>query len=546
MTGYDISFYGSHNAAYAISKDGKIIEVLEVERLVNEKNCGIAQYKTVKPIDILYLSKYFGQYIKNKYGIESFDRCFYQNTDVIIDEVTYKLHEDIPASDYICCLHHESHAAGAFYQSPFKSALIFSFDGGGNDGFFNAYIGRRNLGVKLLGAINNPINNSPHIQLDLGFPYMLFGHYIEEIRQEIDLAAGNLVYPGKLMGLAPYGEVQEDWLPHFYQYYECENNGRTYMYELEKLGKKIGLEFNEFKRLGKVEGRNLAATSQRAFENLFLKHIKPFIKLHPDLPICIAGGCGLNITLNTRVVNELKKEVFVGPNPNDCGLAAGMLLNQIKPEKPSILTYTGPYLKDRESLGEYIQYCSSSISSEVDLEKVADNLIKGKILGLARGRSEHGPRALGNRSILCNPAVKDMKDILNAKVKNREPYRPFAPVVRLEDLNKFFEWELPSEHMNFSPLVKEEWREKLASITHVDNTARVQTVTKDQNIFLYELLSLINEKNGVGVLLNTSFNVAGKPILNSIKDAFELFESTEMDNLLIENTYLEKMSTRLI
>ena len=223
-----------------------------------------------------------------------------------------------------------------------------------------------------------------------------------------------------------------------------------------------------------------------------------------------------------------------------------MLLNQIKPEKPSILTYTGPYLKDRESLGEYIQYCSSSISSEVDLEKVADNLIKGKILGLARGRSEHGPRALGNRSILCNPAVKDMKDILNAKVKNREPYRPFAPVVRLEDLNKFFEWELPSEHMNFSPLVKEEWREKLASITHVDNTARVQTVTKDQNIFLYELLSLINEKNGVGVLLNTSFNVAGKPILNSIKDAFELFESTEMDNLLIENTYLEKMSTRLI
>ena len=134
-----------------------------------------------------------------------------------------------------------------------------------------------------------------------------------------------------------------------------------------------------------------------------------------------------------------------------------------------------------------------------------------------------------------------MKDILNAKVKNREPYRPFAPVVRLEDLSKFFEWKLPSEHMNFSPLVKKEWRDKLASITHIDNTARVQTVTKDQNSFLYELLSLINEKNGIGVLLNTSFNVAGKPILNSIKDAFYIFENTEMDNLLIENTYLEKL-----
>ena len=130
MTGYDISFYGSHNAAYAISKNGKIIEVLEVERLVNEKNCGIAQYKTVKPVDILYLSKYFAEYITEKFGIKSFDICYYQNTDVIIDEVTYKLHEDIPALEYINCLHHESHAAGAFYQSPFQSALIFSFDGG--------------------------------------------------------------------------------------------------------------------------------------------------------------------------------------------------------------------------------------------------------------------------------------------------------------------------------------------------------------------------------------------------------------------------------
>jgi carbamoyltransferase len=197
-------------------------------------------------------------------------------------------------------------------------------------------------------------------------------------------------------------------------------------------------------------------------------------------------------------------------------------------------------LSDKELLGEYIHQSSNSISSVVDLEKVVDNLIEGKILGLARERSEHGPRALGNRSILCNPAIENMKDILNAKVKNREPYRPFAPVVRLEDLNKFFEWELPSEHMNFSPLVKEEWRDKLASITHIDNTARVQTVTKDQNNFLYELLSLLDKKNGVGVLLNTSFNVAGKPILNSVKDAFHIFQNTEMDNLLIENTYLEK------
>ena len=541
MTGYDISFYGSHNAAYAISKDGEILEVLEVERLVNDKNCGIAQYKTVKPVDILFLSKHFAKYIKDKYGIEKFDRCFHQNTEVIIDNVSYNLHEDIPALEYIPCHHHQSHAAGSFYQSDFKSALIFSFDGGGNDGFFNVYLGRRKQGVELLASINNPASDSPHLFLDLGFPYMLLGHYIEEIKKEVDLSAGNLVYPGKLMGLAPYGKVNKDWLPFFYDFYECQNNGETYREVLKILGSNIGLEFNLKNRFGKEVGRDLAATTQKAFEDIFLKHAKPFIDLHPDLPICIAGGCGLNITLNTRLVKEFNKQVFVGPNPNDCGLAAGMLLNELKPKEPSKLTYKGPYLKDINLLGEYINHSHYSISSEVNLDKLTDNLIEGKILGLARGRSEHGPRALGNRSILCNPAISDMKDILNTKVKNRESYRPFAPVVRLEDIDKFFEWNLPSEHMNFSPLVREEWREKLSSITHIDNTARVQTVTKDQNRFLYDLLSELDSKTGIGVLLNTSFNVAGKPILNSLKDAFHIFETTQMDNLLIENIYLEKL-----
>ena len=511
MTGYDISFYGSHNAAYAISKNGKIIEVLEVERLVNEKNCGIAQYKTVKPVDILYLSKYFAEYITEKFGIKSFDICYYQNTDVIIDEVTYKLHEDIPALEYINCLHHESHAAGAFYQSPFQSALIFSFDGGGNDGFFNVYLGRRRLGVKLLGSISNPVNNSPHIYLDLGFPYMLFGHYIEEIRQEVDLAAGNLVYPGKLMGLAAYGEVQENWLSHFYDYYESENNGRTYESELGKLGNKIGLKFDEYNRLGKKEGRDLAATSQRAFEDLFLKHIQPFLKLHPDIPICVAGGCALNITLNTRIVKELKKEVFVGPNPNDCGLAAGMLLKELKPEKPSILTYSGPYLKDKELLAEFIQYCGSAIASKVNLEKVADNLIEGKILGLARERSERGPRALGNRSILCLPTELNISKLNNIKKRINDTWRPYAPICLDSVAEDYFDIYIPSYDMLFVA-----FSETDLFRTH-DDTARLQLVNSSKNGFLGKILEITTAHNHP-ILINTSLNVKGKPIVNSVDD----------------------------
>ena len=161
-------------------------------------------------------------------------------------------------------------------------------------------------------------------------------------------------------------------------------------------------------------------------------------------------------------------------------------------------------------------------------------------MGIARDRMEHGPRALGNRSILCNPSIPEMKDILNEKVKHREYYRPFAPVVRLEDVSEYFEWEGESRWMTFCPKVKKEWRKKLPSITHVDNTARIQTVTQEQNPWLYELLTKFKEKTGVGVLLNTSFNVNGKPILNTIRDAFEILDKSEMDGLVIEDTYIKK------
>jgi carbamoyltransferase len=172
---------------------------------------------------------------------------------------------------------------------------------------------------------------------------------------------------------------------------------------------------------------------------------------------------------------------------------------------------------------------------------LAQDLLEGKIVGVARGKAEHGARALGNRSILCNPSIPDMKDTLNEKVKHREWYRPFAPVVRLEDVSKYFEWEGESRWMSFCPKVKEEWREKLAAITHIDGTARVQTVTREQNEWLYDLLTEFDRINGVGVLLNTSFNVDGKPILSSIKDAFKILESTQMDGLVIENYYFKKI-----
>jgi carbamoyltransferase len=552
----NISFYGSHNAAYVVEEDGKILMVLEVERFLNYKNSGMAQYKCPRTENLLFYSKFIPEWIMKKFNITEFENCYYLNTDVLLPEGKFTLEQFIPAKNYIPCLHHEAHAAGCFYQSPHKEMLVFSFDGGGNDGKFNVYHCLRGESPKLLESVTSPLFDSPHIHYDLGFPYMLIAHYLDDIKYQ-DLGSGNLVYPGKIMGLASYGKVKEEWLPAFIDFYKSNPSGAsldgTYTYgsvmdyqpKIKALGEAIGIEFTEtFKEGERIKGElawDLAATSQRAFEDSFLEVALPYMDQYPDLPIGITGGCGLNILLNTRLVEEFKKDVFVGPDPNDCGIALGAMLTHLRPEEPVDSTYSGTELLDLDSFAFYAQNANILCNtSYLDKETLINDLVNGRIIGVARGRAEHGPRALGNRSIICNPSFPEMKDILNAKVKHREWYRPFAPVVRLEDVNKYFEWDKESKWMSFCPKVKEEWREKLSAITHVDGTARVQTVTREQNEFLYDLLTEFEKQSGIGVLLNTSFNVDGKPILSTVKDAFTILEKTEMDCLLIEDYYVRK------
>ena len=536
----NLALYGSHNAALAVEIDGKVVLVTELERIVNEKNQGLSQYKTFKADDILFYSKFLSKWVCDKFNVSEFDNVLYQNTDVNIGEEKFHLEKDFPAKTYIHCKHHHSHAAGAFYQSPYDKALIFSFDGGGNDGCFNIYLAKRGKELQLLKQITHPASTSPHEYLDLGLPYMLFGHYLGEIRQEIDVTAGNLTYPGKMMGLASYGNVREEWLEPLTKFFLTQMNGLTYEKPLAILGDEIGLVFDSKNRINGKDGQDLAASVQKAWEEVFLSYAKPFMKDWPDYPILITGGCALNIILNTRIKEEFNKEVFIGPNPNDCGLAAGMLLNNIKPDEPADLTYSGLKLLDIDTISEYIQNAHYCVSSFLDNDKLVDDLVKGKIVGVARGRSEHGPRALGNRSVLCNPQIPNMKDILNAKVKGREYYRPFAPVVRLEDVNKYFEFEGEARWMSFCPKVRKEYRDKLSEITHIDGTARVQTITSEQNPWLYEILTKMDKETGIGVLLNTSFNVAGKPILNTVRDAFDIFWRKELDALIIEDYYFRK------
>jgi len=575
----NIAFYGSHNAAVAVEQDGKLLRVIEVERFINQKNAGYGQYLTcyTRP----YLIKHILEYIYDEFGISEFDNCYYMNTDTF--ETNGKVHYEqfIPAKKFINCLHHESHAACGLYQTDYNEALIVSFDGGGNDGFFNIYHAEDRNTIKLIHKQN----------MDLGFPYMSFGDFLNDIRREPALNIGNLVYSGKIMGLCSYGNVNEEWLPHFIEYYKKKPDGPTYIEMLDDLSQKTGLSFDMSKRLKDQEAWDVAMTSQKAFEEVFLEIIQPFLDEYKDMPLIVVGGCALNIILNSRLEKELDRDVFVPPNPNDCGLATGMILNHIKPESAIDVTYAGLPVLDKHSLMYYVE---EKRGEPLDIQKLVKDLSEGKIIGNVRDTAEHGPRALGNRSILCDPTFDKMKDILNEKVKNREWYRPFAPVCRLEDVSKYFEfgeeketknddltndlielakkaktngneelykklldsieltnivssnseegkiYDKESRWMGFCPKVKEEWREKLVSITHVDGTARVQTVTKEQNEWLYNLLTEFEKKTGCGVLLNTSFNINGKPILSRYSEALTVYQNTQMDGLILQDYYFTK------
>lgn len=521
----NIAFYGSHNAAVAVEENGKLITVIEVERFLSEKNAGYSQYLVsyTRP----YLLKHILKFIEDEYGISEYDTCYYLNSDTLEGGTKVHYEKLIPAKEYKNQLHHLSHAACGLYQSDYRDALIISFDGGGNDGFFNVYLAKDRNDIELLDKYN----------LDLGFPYMSFGDYLGDIRKEPALNIGNLVYSGKIMGLCSYGNVNEEWLPHFEAYYRRKPDGLNYIEFLGELGQQTGLVFDVTNRMTGQTAWDVAKTSQIAFENVFMEMAQPFLDQYPGLPLITVGGCALNILLNTKLQQILDRPVFVPPNPNDCGIATGMILNHMKPETAIDVTYAGVPVLDKHTLMSHVE---ERRGFELQTDRLSMDLANGLIVGVVRGTSEHGPRALGNRSILCNPAYPDMKDILNAKVKNREWYRPFAPVCRLEDVSKYFDFEGESRWMSFCPTVKEEWREKLVSITHIDGTARVQTVTREQNPWLYDLLGEFEKYSGIGVLLNTSFNVNGKPILSRYTDALKVYDNTKMDCLVLGDYYFRK------
>jgi carbamoyltransferase len=513
-----IALHSWHNASVAVYHKNDITCIVEFERLIGLKN---ASYEHFEPIRCKeYILKEVYNYLKDRFGYTQYDKFI---IGYGYSEVPLHYKNTIPANEYIIDEgHHTAHACNSFYQSPYHEALIVSFDGGSNDGWFNIYKGVR----------GEELQHLHYKDYNLGQQYHHIGLYCDEIKNYHNLTAA-----GKVLGLQSYGKVIDEWKEPLRKFFTVHPYSALSVETFLELKNSIGIDFDATNKLKEENSYNFARTAQEVFEELFFEVVDPFVAQYSNLPVIITGGCALNITLNTKAKKKYNQDIFVAPNSSDCGLTTGLLLKHFKPQHVIDVTYKGVDVLDKNMLMEYVHEREGSV---IQNEQIVDDLIEGKILGVVQNTSEHGPRALGNRSIICSALLLNMKDILNAKVKHREWYRPFAPIVRLEDVSEYFHWNEESRWMNFCVDVKEEYKDLLPAITHVDGTARVQTITKEQNPFIYDLLTLFKEKTGIGVLVNTSFNVDGKPILSTYKDAFKVFDETELDRLYLDGFYFNK------
>lgn len=471
--------------------------------------------------------------------------------------------------------HHMSHAASAFYPSPFSNAAILTIDGVGE--WATATIAKGEGGqIQMLKEMRFPHS--------VGLLYSAFTYFL-----------GFKVNSGeyKLMGLAPYGDPNSEQTASYIEKIKdhlvtVHEDGSiwlnqeyfTYATGLKMLNDTKWEKLFECKKVAsdgvhEPSHCNLAYAIQQVTEEIVLKMAKEAKRLTDSDYLCMAGGVALNCVANGKLLKEqLFKDIFVQPASGDAGgsVGAALLTHHMYFDNPRQETYKldgmsgsylGPDFSNKEAEIAFKKYKAvyHHVASTNELsEKVADALDRGHVVGWFQGRMEFGPRALGNRSILADPRDKDMQKKLNLKIKYRESFRPFAPAVQREDVNEIFDLDTHSPYMLFVAQVKQQQRRdmthddqaltmwdklyadrgNLKSITHVDYSARVQTVDRETNQRFWSLLEAFKQKTGCSVLINTSFNVRGEPIVCSPEDAYRCFMSTEIDWLVVNNYILEK------
>ncbi|MDC3052907.1 carbamoyltransferase, partial [Prochlorococcus sp. AH-736-A13] len=462
--------------------------------------------------------------------------------------------------------HHLSHAAAAFYPSPLDKAVILCMDGVGEWATTSAWIGK-GKNIEPLWEISFPHS--------LGLLYSAFTYY-----------CGFKVNSGeyKLMGLAPYGEpryvskikdnlidIKEDGT------FRLDISYFKYHRGFRMTGRKFHKLFGRSPRQGESElsqfHMDLAASIQVVTEEIVLKLAKSLREETGIKNLCLAGGVALNCVANGKLLQEkIFDEIWIQPASGDAGSAIGAALvgwhqhleqERVVNSNDSMKgTYLGPAFSNDE-ITKYLKQIKTPFRTYSDpelFERLTEELQKGHVIGWFNGPMEFGPRALGARSIIGDPRNQKMQSVMNLKIKYRESFRPFAPSVLEEDVSNQFEMDTKSPYMLLVAPVRKELckkmteeekklfgieklnipRSSLPAITHVDYSARVQTVSKNTNPRYYHLISAFKRKTGCPTIVNTSFNVRGEPIVCTPQDAYRCFMRTEMDVLVLQNQILFK------
>jgi len=545
----------SHDSAAALVCDGELVAAVAEERLSRVKHQGGVPRRAVQycletaglaPDDVDHIGAYMRPLVRLG------RRLPYRLTQVARSPVYsagYMAYELVHNAQYVWGMrglcgqrtklhfmaHHPAHAASAFLVSPFDEAALLSVDYVGEWAATWAGVGRGTQ-VERLRAANYP--NS------LGVFYSALTDYLGFLRASDEY---------KVMGLASYGEpaylddfrqiirVRPDgWYATDRSWFVCHYlPGSIKGYFSRRFHDRFGPPRKKGEPI-EERHRNVAASAQRVLEEAVLG-ITTWLHRETGLKrLCLAGGVALNCAMNGRLSRESPfEEIFVQPAAGDDGIAVGaafQLHHRFTGADRSFVmrdARLGPAYSN-DAIRAFLDGAKIHYETPSDLEgRAADLIADGQIVGWFQGRMEFGPRALGARSILADPTRADMQDLLNTYVKHREDFRPFAPSCLEERAAEYFTNCASSPFMLFVYPVEPDKRDRVPAITHVDGTARVQTVAKDVNPRYYRLIEAFEQRRGVPMVLNTSFNVMGEPIVNSPADAVRCFYSTGMDALVI-------------
>tara|TARA_B100001057_G_scaffold312929_1_gene313026 strand:+ start:989 stop:3208 length:2220 start_codon:yes stop_codon:yes gene_type:complete len=534
-----IQSYANHDSGAAIIKFGKNIEpkiiAISEERVLRKK------YPYTFPIhSILYCMKYFkinklneidliiSDWIREKKWLRSGPSYNYQAFDYIKENLDFDKKKIIQIS------HHLAHAASAYYSSKYKSSAILIVDGNGSDVETNSYfIGKGNK-IKLLK----------------NYKYFGIGAAYSAVTKEIlNLGTGG---EGKTMGLAPYGKFNKKFkIPLKVEGIKTDFSKFMLRMPYSDVLNHLNVNFrpkvirNKVKKSNKKNVMNkyfkdYAYMIQNSSEKVMKKLGEDLYKITKEKNICLAGGVALNSVANEKMFQANKfKEMFVFPACSDSGIPFGLVIwayhNIFKQNKriPFDNAYTGINYSDNEII--YILNKFKIKFKKTSIREIAKLISEGNIIGNFQGKSEYGPRALGNRSILADPRKKNIRDFINKHIKHREIFRPFAPAIIEEESLKYFNIKISPFMLRVTKCKK---RHKIPATLHVDNTARVQTVNKKQNQRFYSIIKEFQKITKIPVLLNTSFNDAGEPLVEDPLDGIISALKTNLHYIVLENNLI--------